>query len=443
MAKESESQLLKSANDTLKSTISKAAGSISNDDKAIIAAVKTQNDKIIQMQNDLIAKDAVLNQIHRILPETSDIRTIPSVIESLKMHNKELHSTVEANRKKLKKAKKNAQSMITDCDGQFSVLQNEFETVPMKARHLEQDYEDAKRQIDALKRDKQALQRKVQEQETHISSSSARHEDIVSEMQEDVKRQIETASHEMTAKISEANKEKEAATTQLAKVQEKYELSKRAIKLLNEKLAQKTRTVEEFRIELEETLKRESQRIVSSHTNETSSLRSTIEGLQNQLNESRRTIETLSVTKTKFETQAQNLKGSTKILKSEQIILEDKIKNLESALEREKQLSETKLNAERVRVESIMTDKTVEIKNECEKEKQNMINLISREFYQYVTTPGYGAISFEGIVKDVKNSLNEMKRREESVRRQLNIGQSESIEDAISRLVLHQNHCFI
>lgn len=198
--------------------------------------------------------------------------------------------------------------------------------------------------------------------------------------------------------------------------------------------------IEELRRQIDEVQRDASHRLEAEKRNITTSYDAAINELKEQCNKQRKEVERMAVDASQFDMKFATAQQEINGLRKDKRKLERDIDSMKSQLERERKLMESKIRAEKIQAESNYFARLEEQKARAEADKRKIFTIGADAFRNFFNpSEQIDERTFKVVIDKAKNTITQLQKSDNDIRRLLGVGESQTTLDAVAQLVMSKN----
>lgn len=358
--------------------------------------------------------------------------------DNLFMANSKAHELIDqlkALKGKLNKKKGKTDENKNKYEEMIRKLTNDLNQSKLQKSEIENQYKDFENQ-------KKEFLNQVNELEGMILDEKHKNEQKIHD--------LEVAHEAKTTELSKHNKEilsdfhkvKEENSrlhNDVKELEEQAVASRQTIQILSKDKERKKSELKAAKIEMENLKKENQDRVKAEREVIQNRYEQLINQLKVQINEYQITINQLNETSTLYNDQVTNLKKQNSDLELKSQRLEMRIKSVHGEVERDKKLFESQMNAKLITEKAEFQKQIDDLRSKLQEAKRDLMGRVTMHFCSlYDVNSKLDESSFEILIQNIKSRLTELSELDTKLRILLELGPKQSIEQAISALMLNR-----
>lgn len=323
---------------------------------------------------------------------------------------------------KLKKEKLKRKKISKEAIENENKLREQLETAKMSLNEIEQSASTLEIQKEG---EKAAMA-------NHIEKVSIENEKLKDEVS-----RFEALKNQFQTEITEKYRRMQNIESQLLNKSKDLKNAIRAVDLLQQQVRKKDLEINDLRSKIKLTMKQNSEKVKNEREMMQNRFDQIVEPLKLKNNEFQNAVNDLNDTIASLETENFKLRKelNDKEIEYEKLTLfADSIKN---EADHEKQLIESKSKAKMSAIEVEYRSKMDDFKWKIDQSKKDVMGLVGMQFCNLINlNDKIDENNFENFLKEVREMLEKLVKQDSNLRQLLCLGPNQSVEDAVSKLLL-------
>lgn len=387
-----------------------------------------------EIEKNLLSKkvDDILEKI-----EVDSLENIEKKVARLQIELNAAQNKFNQEKKKAKYQQKTNKKLLVTFQEHQQKVQEVFNKQKQKIDELEKDCDNSSVEIRQLKGKNLSLTNDMtrlrEEHEDHINEINMEKDAFLKQMRDE----YEKEKTELLSIIDNKTKKIEVYCRQLVKLEKEASQWKRATEEIKKQKKERERELDQMQKQAKDDENEWKQRIEREKADLTTQFNSLINELKSKNKELRTLLKNAGTALNESQDKIKDL--SLKLAESETNGQQNEVKlnALKDEIEREKQLNDTKLKAAAMSHEMKSQKIVEEERNQQIKDKRKLFGFVAKSFRQYFDgSQQLNDDSFKSLINQVSDDVERMTSQEAALRRLLGIGQSESIQDSVAKLLL-------
>lgn len=301
---------------------------------------------------------------------------------------------------------------------------------------LAEELESTKVMVNEMEQNQSTMEIQKEDEKNALISQIEKMNSDNFKLKDDVQK-LEIIKNEYQSELKEKAHIIESTQLQLKTSNKELKNSIQAVEMLQKQLRKKEVELNELRTTLKITTRQSVEKVKNERELLQSRYEQIIEPLKTKNLEFQSAVNDLNDTISALE--GDNMKLRSEI--SEMTVDNDKLVMIAEAarneMERDKQLNETRTRAKIASIEVDYQNKIDELKWKIEQTKKDLMEFVLLQFCElYDLQEKINENNFEKFLRGVKSSLEKLTKQEHNLRRLLALGPNQSIENAVSKLLL-------
>lgn len=353
-------------------------------------------------------------------------------------------------KEKVEKLNRKIEKLKSNCESQKAKCVDLLKASKIKEKEFQSEISKKQKENDQLKIEFDKSQQTIQSLHLEITSIQSKSEEqsAISEQK------IHNASVEYEARVSEFERQNKILSEkiqEISKLREKSEESKvqlkteinqlqKSIQYLNQKNESKNQEIQQIKTHYEEKLRRFHDVIESDREKFKQKEKRYKNLIQKMLNENTEESKRKKNQLIELENQNESLKTQNDELSVQIHSLNMKFETIEADFERQKRLLDSQMKTDLLSKEVAFNTQLENCRKKLHEVKVNLMGFIASQFCSlFNTKEKLDDTNFEIFIQNISQKLSQLMNLEWKLRELLQLGPNQSIEDAVSSLLLRNN----